>query len=84
MALLFSSPGPKGGSELLPNQCAWRKFCIMHCPSTIENKYSNIFFYKTSGFTALKFHMEHNLTPVSRNCKIRSVGISKMAAVTKK
>ena len=51
--------------------------------STLENKYSNIFFYKTTGPTVLKFHMEHNLTPGSQNCKIGSGRISKMAAVTK-
>ena len=51
--------------------------------STLENKYSNIFFYKTTRPTALKFHMEHHLTPASQNCKIGSGRISKMAAVTK-
>ena len=52
--------------------------------STLENKYSNIFFYKTTGPKDLKFHMEHDLTPGSQNCKIGSGLISKMAAVTKK
>ena len=41
-------------------------------PSTLENKYSNIFLHKTTGPTVLKFHMEHNLTPGSQNCKIGS------------
>ena len=36
-------------------------------PLILENKYSNIFFYKTS---RLKFHMEHDLTPGSQNSKI--------------
>ena len=51
--------------------------------STLENKYSNIFFYKTTGPTLLKFHMEDDLTPGFQNCKIGSGGISKMATVTK-
>ena len=51
-------------------------------PSTLENKYSSIFICKTRP-TALKFHMEHDLTPGSQNCKIRSGRISKMASVTK-
>ena len=34
----------------------------MRCPSTLENKYSNIFFYKTAAPTVLKFHMKHDLT----------------------
>ena len=40
-----------------------------HRPSALENKYSKIFFYKTAGPTVLKFHMEHDLTPGSQNCK---------------
>ena len=40
--------------------------------SRLENKYSNIFFYKTAGPTGHKFHMEHDLTPGSQNCKIGS------------
>ena len=55
--------------------------CIVRRPSTLESKYSNI--YKTTGPTVLKFHMEHDLTPGSQNCKIWSGGISKIAAVTK-
>ena len=51
--------------------------------STLENKYSNIFFYKTTRHTVVKFHMEHDLTPGSQNCKIGSGRISRMAAVTK-
>ena len=50
-------------------------------PSTLENKYSNIFFYKTTGPIVLKFHTEHDLR--SLNCKIWSGRIFKMAAVTK-
>ena len=50
-------------------------------PSNLENKYSIIFFSKTSGPTVFKFHMEHG--PGSQNCKIGSGQISKMAAVTK-
>ena len=66
------------------NACVVRHFaCMMLCPSTLENKYSNIFFYKPTGPTGLKFHMEHDLTPESQNCKIGSGGISKKAAVTK-
>ena len=48
-------------------------------PSTLENKYSNIF-YKTTGPTVLKFHMEHNLTPGSQKRKIESGRISKIAS----
>ena len=33
----------------------------MRRPSTLENKYSNIFFYKTIAPTVLKFYMEHDL-----------------------
>ena len=49
----------------------------------LKNKYSNIFFYKTTGPTVLKFHMEHDLTPGPQNYKIGSGRITKMAAVTK-
>ena len=55
----------------------------MHHPSTLENKYSNIFFYKTIAPTVLKFYMEHDLPPGSQNYKIGSGRISKMAAITK-
>ena len=55
----------------------------LHHPSTLENKTSNGFFYKTTGPTVLKFHMEHDLTPGSQNFKIGSGWISKMATVTK-
>ena len=51
--------------------------------STLENKYLNIFFYKTTGPTVLKFHMEHDLTPGSQNYKSGSGRENKMAAVTK-
>ena len=55
----------------------------MHHPSIVENKYSNIFFYKTVAPTVLKFYMEHDLPPGSQNYKIGSGRISKMAAITK-
>ena len=57
--------------------------CVMRRPSTLENKYSNILYYKTTRLTVLKFHMKYDLTPGSQNCKIRSGRISKMAAITK-
>ena len=57
--------------------------CVMHRPSTLENKYSNIFFYKTIAPTVLKFYMEHDLAPGSQNYKIGSGRISKVAAITK-
>ena len=57
--------------------------CVMHRPSTLENKYSNIFFYKTVAPTVLKFYMEHDLPPGSQNYKIGLGRISKMAAITK-
>ena len=66
VSTIFSLPGPKGHSVLLPYQC------VVCRPSTLENKYSNIFFCKTTGPTVLKFHMEHELTLGSQNCKIRS------------
>ena len=47
--------------------------CVMHCPSTLENKYSNIFFYTTIAPTVLKFYMEHDLSPGSQNYKIGQV-----------
>ena len=52
-------------------------------PSTLENQYSNIFFYKTFAPTVLKFYMEHDLAPGSQNYKIGSGRISKMAAIPK-
>ena len=55
----------------------------MHRPSTLENKYSNIFFYKTIAPTVLKFYMEHDLPPRSQNYEIGSGRISKMATITK-
>ena len=51
-------------------------------PTTLENKYSDIF-NKTTRPTVLNFHIEHDLTPGSENCKIGSGLISKMAADTK-
>ena len=50
--------------------------------SILENKNLNIF-YKSTGPTILKFHMEHDLTPGSQNCKTGSGRISKMATITK-
>ena len=55
----------------------------MYRPSTLENKYSNIFFYKTIAPTDLKFYIAHDLAPGSQNYKIGSGRISKMAAITK-
>ena len=60
-----------------------RASCVVRRPSTLENKYSNIFIYITTGPTVLQFHMEHDLTPGSQNYKIGSGRISKMAAVIK-
>ena len=56
-------------------------------PSTLENKYSN--FYKTPGSSVLKFHMEHDLTPMSQIVKLGQVKyprwppLLKIAKVTK-
>ena len=55
----------------------------MHRPSTLENKYLNVFVYKTIAPTVLKFYMEHDLPPGSQNYKIGSGRISKMATITK-
>ena len=55
----------------------------MHRLSTLENKYSSIFFYKTFAPTVLKFYMMHDLLPRSQNYKIELGRISKMAAITK-
>ena len=63
--------------------------CVMHGLSTLENKYSNIFFYKTIAPTVLKFHMEHDLPPRSQNYKIGSgqnprwPSLLKIAKITK-
>ena len=54
----------------------------MHRLSTLENKYSNIFFYQTIAPTVLKFYMEHDLPQGSQNYKIGS-GRMKIAAITK-
>ena len=59
-----------------------RPSCFVPRTSTLENKYSYVF-YKTTGPTVLKFHMEHDLTPGSQNYKIGSGRISEMAAFTK-
>ena len=42
---------------------------VVRRPSKLKSKYSNILFYKTTGPTGLKFHMVHDLTPGSQNCK---------------
>ena len=55
----------------------------MHRLSTLENKYSNIFFYKTIIPTLLKFNLEHDLPPGSQNYNIGAGQMSKMAAITK-
>ena len=57
--------------------------CVMPRSSTLENKYSNIFFYKTIAPTVLKFYMEDDLPPCSQNYKIGLGRIHKMAAITK-
>ena len=79
---VFSSPGSKGqGVIVIPVRAS--SVSVMPRPSTIENKYSNIFFCKTNGPTVLKFYMEHDLTSRSQNCKIRACRVSKMITVTK-
>ena len=55
----------------------------MRRPSTLENKYSNVFFYKSIAPTVLKFYREHDLPPGSQDYKIGLGRISKMAAITK-
>ena len=55
----------------------------MRRPSTLENKYSSTFFYKTIVPTVLKFYMENDLASGSQNYKIGLGRISKMAAITK-
>ena len=55
----------------------------MHRLSTLANKYSNIFFYRTIAPTVLKFYVEHDLAPGSQNYKIGSGRISKVATITK-
>ena len=62
---------------------SYSPLCVMRRPSTLENKYSSIFFYKTIAPTVLKFYMEHDLAPGSQNYEIGSGRIRKMAAVTK-
>ena len=63
--------------------------CVMHRPSTLENKYSNIFFYKTIAPTVLKFYIEHDLPPGSQNYKLcqakypRWPPLLKIAKITK-
>ena len=73
---LFSSPGPKGHRvKFIPKRPA----CVMRCATVrsalcvvrqqLKTIYSNIFFYKTTGPTVFKFHMQHNLIPRSQNGK---------------
>ena len=51
--------------------------CVMHRPSTLENKYSTPFSIKL-------LHLQFsNFAPGSQNYKIGSGRISKMAAITK-
>ena len=38
---------------------------VVRRPSALENKYSNIFFYKTTGPTVLSNLLSHNCTPGS-------------------
>ena len=56
---------------------------VRPCLSTLENKYLNIFFYKTNAPTVLKFYMKYDLAPGSQNYKIGSGWIYKIAAITK-
>ena len=83
ISVLISSLGPK---RVIVSYCHTNAsdmcfaLCIVLCSSVIENNLFNIF-YKTTRPTVLKFHMEHDLTLGSQNCKIRSGQISKMAAV---
>ena len=63
--------------------------CVMLRQLTLENKYSNIFFYKTISPTVLKFYMEHDLAPGSQNYKLGQVEYTrwppllKIAKITK-
>ena len=57
--------------------------CVMHRPSTLANKYSNIFFYKTITPTVLKFYTEHDLPQGSQSYKIGLGRMSKMAVISK-
>ena len=77
--ILFGDYSPIIFSRVI-DLCA---LCVMHRPSTFENKYSNIFFYKTIAPTILKMYMKHDLPPGSQNYKIGPGRISKMAAITK-
>ena len=53
------------------------------CLSTLKKQIFKHLLLSTIGPTVLQFHMEHDLTPGSQNCKTGSGRISKMAAVTK-
>ena len=61
---ICNSPGSKGHVTYCHTNAS-----VVHCPSTLENKYLNIF-YKTTGPTILTFPVEHDLTPGFQNCKI--------------
>ena len=60
---VFSSPGPAFGVC-----CA--SFDVRQ---QLKLTYSNIFFYKTTGPVAVKFHTVHELTQGSQNCKLGQV-----------
>ena len=51
--------------------------------STLENKYSSIFLYKTIAPTVLKCYMEHDLAPVSQVEYPRWPPLLKIAKITK-
>ena len=70
IALRGPAPGPKGYSELLPYQCIRRACCVVR--QKLKTNCSNIF-YKTTGPTVLKFHMDHDLIPGSQNVKFNRV-----------
>ena len=58
----------KGHSELLPYKCVHRAACVVcqHSKTNIQSSSSIKLLDKT---TVLKFHMEHDLSPWSQNCK---------------
>ena len=58
--------------------------CLVRRPLTLENKYSNIFFYKTTGPTVLKFHMKHDLTHGLRIVKLGKVEYPRWPLLLKK
>ena len=74
----FDSPGLKGHNELLPYQCVRVQcmLCVVHHPPTTEINIFKHLFYKNTGPTVLKFHLEHDLPSGSQNSKTGSCGIS--------